>query len=67
MAGSPSGPQPCSRLVRLTLTYRRALGTTRIEGFIVLRKLRLTQAGNGLMRPVNPGDFANLNCPLLKT
>ena len=37
----------CSRLVRLTLTYQRALGTTRIEGFIVLRKLRLTPAGNG--------------------
>jgi tetratricopeptide (TPR) repeat protein len=33
-----------SRLVRLTLTYRRALGTTRIEGFIDLRNLRLTQA-----------------------
>lgn len=30
-----------SGLVRLTLTYRRALGTTRIEGFLVLRKLRL--------------------------
>ena len=31
-------------LVRLTLAYRRALGTTRIEGFIDLRELRLTQA-----------------------
>jgi len=30
-----------STLVRLTLTYRRALGTTRIEGYVVLRKLRL--------------------------
>jgi len=30
-----------SRLVRLALTYQRALGTTRIEGFLVLRKLRL--------------------------
>jgi len=38
----------CARLVRLSLNYRRALGTTRIEGFIVLRKLRLTEAGNGL-------------------
>jgi hypothetical protein len=28
-------------LVRLTLKYQRALGTTRIEGTIVLRKLRL--------------------------
>jgi tetratricopeptide (TPR) repeat protein len=37
---------PCDSLVRLTLAYRRALGTTRIEGFIVLRKLRLTQAPN---------------------
>ena len=33
-----------TRLVRLTLTYQRALGTTRIEGFIVLRKLRLIYA-----------------------
>jgi tetratricopeptide (TPR) repeat protein len=32
------------RLVRLTLTYQRALGTTRIEGLIVLRKLRLMQS-----------------------
>ena len=55
MAGSPSGPQPCSRLVRLTLTDRRALGTTRIEGFIVLRKLRLTQAGNGLNETCKSG------------
>ena len=31
-----------SGLARLTLTYRRALGTTRIEGFILLRKLQLT-------------------------
>jgi hypothetical protein len=30
--------------VRLTLTYQRALGTTRIKGLIVLRKLRVTQA-----------------------
>jgi hypothetical protein len=36
----------CAPLVRLTLTYRRALGTTRIEGFIVLRNLRLTRVGN---------------------
>jgi predicted secreted protein len=28
-------------LVRLTLAYQRALGTTRIAGSIVLRKLRL--------------------------
>lgn len=41
-----------SSLVRLTLTYQRALGTTRIEGFIVLRKLRLTETGNV------PGDNA---------
>ena len=33
-----------SRLVRLRLAYQRALGTTRIEGFIVLRNLRLTPA-----------------------
>lgn len=33
-----------SGIVRLTLRYQRALGTTRIDGFIVLRKLRLTQA-----------------------
>jgi tetratricopeptide (TPR) repeat protein len=33
-----------SGLERLTLTYQRALGTTRIEGFVDLRKLRLTQA-----------------------
>jgi hypothetical protein len=36
--------QSRSRLVRLTLTYQRALGTTRIKGLIVLRKLRVTQA-----------------------
>jgi hypothetical protein len=44
----PFRTSACGRLVRLKLTYQRALGTTRIEGFIVLRKLRLTQAGNGL-------------------
>lgn len=42
------GTTACTKLVRLTLTYRRALGTTHIEGFIVLRKLRLTQAGKQL-------------------
>jgi tetratricopeptide (TPR) repeat protein len=33
-----------SGMVRLALTYHRTLGTTRIEGSIVLRRLRLTQA-----------------------
>lgn len=33
-----------SGLLRLTLRYERAPGTTRVEGFILLRELRLTQA-----------------------
>ena len=40
-AGLPFTTPAGSRLVRLTLNYRRALGTTRIEGFLILRKLRL--------------------------
>jgi tetratricopeptide (TPR) repeat protein len=31
-------------LVRLALTYQRALGSTRIEGSIILREVRLTQS-----------------------
>jgi tetratricopeptide (TPR) repeat protein len=37
-------PSGC-HLVRLSLTYRRASGTTRTEGRIVLRQVRLRQAG----------------------
>jgi tetratricopeptide (TPR) repeat protein len=38
----PFTTPPGGNLVRMTLTYQRALGTTRIEGFIALTKLRLT-------------------------
>jgi len=34
-------------LIRLALSYQRALGTTRIEGSLVLRKVRLILAGAG--------------------
>lgn len=40
------GPS-CSGLARLTLSYQRALGTTRIEGSLLVRKLRLTETGTG--------------------
>jgi hypothetical protein len=36
-------PSGC-RLVRIALAYRRALGTTRIEGSIVLREAELQRA-----------------------
>ena len=36
-------PAEC-RLVRLALTYRRTPGTTRLEGFLVLRKVTLKPA-----------------------
>ncbi len=36
---------PGCRLVRLGLAYQRAPGTTRIEGRIVLRQVRLRTAG----------------------
>jgi hypothetical protein len=36
-------PAEC-RLVRLVLTYRRAPGTTRLEGFLILRKVTLKPA-----------------------
>lgn len=35
-------PAGC-RLVRLALTYQRAAGTTRIEGFIILRRMELAR------------------------
>jgi hypothetical protein len=35
-------PAGC-RLVRLALTYQRKLGTTRIEGFIILRRMELVR------------------------
>ncbi|MGC9950111.1 MAG: hypothetical protein ABSF64_27415 [Bryobacteraceae bacterium] len=41
------------RLARLTLGYQRAPGTTRIEGYIVLRELRLTQA-HSRIQPLRP-------------
>jgi tetratricopeptide (TPR) repeat protein len=49
----------CARLVRLTLSYRRALGTTRIEGYIDLHKLRLALAENGSHK-LEGGQF----CPV---
>lgn len=36
---------PGCRLVRLSLAYRRATGTTRIEGRIVLKQVRMSRAG----------------------
>lgn len=41
----PFGTPPRCHLVRLSLAYRRAPGTTRVEGRIVLRQVRLRQAG----------------------
>jgi hypothetical protein len=35
---------PGCRLVRLSLTYQRSLGTTRIAGFVVLRSVNMAQA-----------------------
>jgi hypothetical protein len=37
---------PGCRLVRIALGYRRALGTTRIEGSIILREAGLQRAGS---------------------
>src|ERR1035438_7208957 len=53
--GFPSGPQTGSGLVRLTLRYQHALGTTRVEGFILLRELRLTVAVAGCS-PIIPSN-----------
>jgi hypothetical protein len=44
-------PSGC-RLARIALAYRRALGTTRIEGSLVLREAGLQQAAQF---PTNPG------------
>lgn len=41
----PFDTPPGCRLVRLSLGYRRAPGTTRVEGRIVLRQVRLRQTG----------------------
>ena len=41
----PFDTPPGCHLARLSLTYRRAPGTTRIEGNIVLRHVRLRRAG----------------------
>lgn len=41
----PFDAPPGCHLVRLSLAYRRATGTTRIEGRIVLRQVRLRQVG----------------------
>ena len=37
-----AAPAGC-RFVRLALTYQRAMGTTRIEGYMILRRMELAR------------------------